>query len=84
VITGKPVGIVPAEMKLMGRLTLGSERKMQTNPARDLRRFWNFVTDEKLAGTMDEPVASNTPNPVVDAAREVRALLELSFGKLPA
>ena len=84
VITGKPVGIVPAEMKLMGWIVLGGERKMRTNPARDLRRFWNFVIGDKLAGTMDEPIASATPNPVVDAAREVRALLERSFGKLPA
>lgn len=84
VITGKPVGIVPVEMKLMGRLMLGSERKMRTNPARDLRRFWNFVVEEKLAGTMDEPIASATANPVADAAREVRAMLERSFGKLPA
>lgn len=84
VIAGKPVGIVPVEIKLMGRIMLGSERKMRTNPARDLRRFWNFVIDEKLAGMMDEPVASDTPNPVSAAAREIRALLERSFGKLPA
>ncbi len=38
----------------------------------------------RLLGTMDEPIASNTPNPVVDAAREVRALLEQDLGKLPA
>jgi len=84
VITGKPVGIVPVEMKFMGRFVLGSERKMERNPARDLRRFWNFVRDEGLAGTMDEPVASATPNPVIEAALEVRRLLERNFGKLPA
>ena len=82
VIAGKPVGIVPIEMKLMGRFVLGSERKMETNPARDLRRFWNFVHREKLAGTIDEPIAGKAANPVVEAAREVRALLERSFGKL--
>lgn len=83
VITGKPVGVVPVEMKLMGRFVLGSERKMARNPARDLRRFWNFVIGERLAGTIEKPVASATPNPVVEAAREVRALLERSFGMLP-
>lgn len=83
VITGKPVGLVPVEMKPMGRFVLGSERKMERNPARDLRRFWNFVIGQKLAGTIDKPRASKAGNPVVDAAREVRELLERSFGRLP-
>lgn len=84
VITGKPVGIVPVEMKLLARLTLGSERRMHSNSARDLRRFWNYLLENELAGTIDEPRASNIPNPVVTAAREVRSLLESSFGKLAA
>lgn len=82
-ITGKPVGLVPVEMKPMGRFVLGSERKMERNPARDLRRFWNFVIGEKLAGTIEKPVASTTLNPVVEAAREVRQLLARGFGTLP-
>lgn len=84
VITGKPVGIVHAEMNLRGRIALGSDRKVETNRARDLRRFWNFLLDNGLAGTMDEPRASKTPNPVVAAAADVRALLERQFGELPA
>jgi mitochondrial fission protein ELM1 len=83
VITGKPVGIVPAEMKWRGRIALGDERRMKTNKVRDLRRFWNFLFDNQLAGTMEEPRASKTPNPVGAVAKEVRALLESSFGKLP-
>lgn len=83
IVTGKPVGIVPVEMNWVGRLALGTERKMQSNPARDLRRFWNFVLDEKLAGTMEKPLSSDLSNPVIEAAREVRALLEARFGKLP-
>ena len=83
VITGKPVGMVPVEMNWLGRLELGSERRMHTNSARDLRRFWSFLIDNQLAGTLDEPRASDTPNPVKTAAREVRALLEADFGKLP-
>lgn len=84
VITGKPVGIVPAEMKWRGWLELGNETKMQVNWRRDLRRFWNYLLENGLAGTIDEPRASDTPNPVVAAAAEVRALLESRFGKLPA
>ena len=83
VIAGKPVGMVPVEMNWLGKLELGSERRMQRNSARDLRRFWNFLIDNRLAGTLDEPRASDTPNPVVTAAREVRALLEADFGELP-
>ena len=83
VITGKPVGIVPAEMNWRGRLELGSERNIQTNARRDLRRFWNFLVENGIAGTFEEPRASDVDNPVVSAAADVRALLETSFGKLP-
>ncbi len=83
IIAGKPVGIVPIEMNWVGRLVLGSTLDERTE-RRDLRRFWNFVIENKLAGSFDHPIASKSPNPVIDAAREVRALLERSFGKLPA
>lgn len=83
IVTGKPVGIVPVEMNWRGRLALGSRRKMQSNPARDLRRFWDFVLGKDLAGMMDEPKSSTIANPVVEAAGEVRNLIERSFGKIP-
>ena len=82
VIARKPVGIVPIEMNWIGRIALGPAIK-EASPKRDLRRFWNHLIEHKLAGWMHEPLASATPNPVVAAAREVRALLESSFGKLP-
>jgi mitochondrial fission protein ELM1 len=82
VITGKPVGIVPIEMNWIGRIALGPE-VVAASPKRDLRRFWNHIIEAKLAGWMDEPIASGTPNPVAAAARDVRSLLESSFGKLP-
>lgn len=82
VITGKPVGIVPAQLSWLGWLELGSRHGRHGSSARDLRRFWSFLLDNKLAGTMKEPIASGTPNPVIAAAKEVRALLENSFGKL--
>lgn len=84
IITGKPVGIVPATRNWLGVFALGSERRMQNNPSRDLRRFWNYILGEKLAGTFDRPVSSDIPNPVVAAAQEVRGLLKDGFGKLPA
>jgi uncharacterized protein len=82
-ITGKPVGIVPVEKTLAGRILLG-RHVLRGNPKRDLRRFWNHVLERRIAGKIDNPVASHTSNPVIEAAREVRALLEQSFGKLPA
>lgn len=82
VITGKPVGIVPVQMRWLGWLELGSRDSSHGKSARDLRRFWSFLLDNRLAGTMEDPIASDTPNPVIAAAKEVRGLLENSFGKL--
>lgn len=81
VITGKPTGIVPMEMNLIGRMSLGPE-VVETNRSRDLRRFANHLIEQRLAGTMDEPLAGKTPNPAIEAAREVRSLLESTCGKL--
>ena len=83
-ITGKPVGIVPMKLNWFGKLVLGSGSAIDGNSARDLRRFWNYLLENRLAGTMEEPVASDTPNPAIAAAKEVRELLEGRFGKLPA
>ncbi len=82
-IAGKPVGIVPLQKNLLGRFALGRQISDRST-MRDLRRFWTFVLDEQIAGPMEEPVTACVSNPVVEAAREVRALLETRFGKLPA
>lgn len=83
VIMGKPTGIVPIEMNWIGRIALGPQVD-ETSPKRDLRRFSEYILAGRLAGTMEQPLASETPNPVVAAAKEVRALLEGSFGEFPA
>jgi hypothetical protein len=80
-ITGKPVGIVPVKMNWIGRIALGKDI-IENSPKRDLRRFWSHVIEARLAGWMDEPLASNARNPVIAAAAEIRELLERSFGKL--
>jgi mitochondrial fission protein ELM1 len=79
-IMHRPVGIVPVEMSWMGWLVLGRDVN-DASAQRDLRRFWSHVLSEKLAGTMDEPLASDVANPVTAAAAEVRSLLESSLGK---
>jgi mitochondrial fission protein ELM1 len=83
IIAGKPTGIVPLEMNLIGRIALGREI-IEDSPRRDLRRFSRYLLDNRLAGTIDEPLASETPNPAIAAAGEVRSLLERDLGKLPA
>jgi mitochondrial fission protein ELM1 len=75
VITGRPVGIAPVEQTLWGRIALGPESRMKWNRFRDLRRFWKYLRDQQLAGTIDEPIGRKVTNPVVTAAEQVRELL---------
>jgi mitochondrial fission protein ELM1 len=83
VITGKPTGIVPAQMSLIGWIALGRQ-VVENNRRRDLRRFSNHLVENRLAGTMDNPLASKTANPAVAAAVEVRAILDRMMGELPS
>ena len=77
ILTGKPVGLVPIEQDDKGRKRLG-DRPQDAGPdarRRDLRRFWNFLHDQQLIGTVERPIASKVENPVDTAASAVRALL---------
>lgn len=76
IIAGKPVGIVPVYETIWGRMVLGPERRMAWNPFRDLRRFWTYLWDRDLAGTIDQPLTGKLANPVVAAAEQVRELLD--------
>jgi mitochondrial fission protein ELM1 len=77
ILTGKPVGLVPIEQDEKGRRKLGDVPQDIGPDARrrDLRRFWNYLRDEGLIGTVDNPVAAKVENPVETAARAVRKLL---------
>ena len=77
ILTGKPVGLLPIEQDEKGRRKLGQAPQDAGPDARrrDLRRFWDYLTEQKLIGTVDEPVAAEVENPVATAARAVRALL---------
>ena len=77
ILTGRPVGLVPIEQDDKGRRKLG-EATQDAGPdarRRDLRRFWDYLTEQKLIGTVEEPVAAKVENPVETAARAVRDLL---------
>jgi mitochondrial fission protein ELM1 len=77
VLTGKPVGLVPIEQDDKGRRKLGDAPQAAGPDARrrDLRRFWDYLREEKLVGTVEQPVAAKVENPVATAARAVRNLL---------
>lgn len=77
ILAGKPVGLVPIEQDEKGRRKLGNAPQDIGPDARrrDLRRFWNYLREEGLIGTVDQPTAANVENPVETAARAVRNLL---------
>jgi uncharacterized protein len=77
ILAGKPVGLVPIEQDEKGRRKLGEATQDMGPDARrrDLRRFWDYLTEQKLVGTVDEPIAAKVENPVETAARAARALL---------
>jgi uncharacterized protein len=77
ILTGKPVGLVPIEQDEKGRRKLGEAPQEAGADARrrDLRRFWDYLRDEKLIGTVERPIASTVENPVETAARAARDLL---------
>ena len=82
VLTGKPVALIPIEQDDKGRRSLGPEPR-ETGPdarRRDLRRFWNYLIEEGMIGTIDEgPKRANAiPNPNRIAADAVRRLLVLA------
>ena len=78
ILTGKPVGILPAELNENGRYALGKEPAPEGSDRkrRDLRRFWNSLWAQELAGTIDEPNAAAIEPPAVVAARWVRKRLD--------
>jgi mitochondrial fission protein ELM1 len=77
ILTGRPVGLVPIEQDDKGRKKLGEAPREDGRDARrrDLRRFWNYLLDENLIGTVEQPIASKVENPVATAARAVHGLL---------
>jgi hypothetical protein len=69
-------------MSLMGRIELGRQIAHK-NRRRDLRRFSNHLIANRLAGTMDEPLAGKAENPAIAAAVETRAILDRLLAKSP-
>ena len=79
VLTGKPVALIPIEQDDKGKRELGPEPH-ETGPdarRRDLRRFWNYLIEQGMVGTLEDGPkrADSVPNPNAMAAEAVRQLL---------
>lgn len=79
VLAGKPVALIPIEQDDKGRRELGPEPQ-ETGPnarRRDLRRFWNYLIEQAMVGTIAEGPkrGQSIPNPNAMAAEAVRRLL---------
>lgn len=77
ILTGKPTGLVPIVQDAKGQRQLGAAPS-ETGPnerRRDLRRFWNFLSEQGLIGTVEQPIAAAVENPAETAARAVHKLL---------
>jgi mitochondrial fission protein ELM1 len=76
ILSGKPVGMIPIERSLRGRLTEWLwERPMKRATLPNFRAFWHSLRRRRLVGTVELPVASNVCDTVEHAADAVRALL---------
>lgn len=80
VLAGKPVAIIPIEQDDKGRKKLGAQPQDRGPEARrrDLRRFWNYLIDEGMAGTVSTgpKAAKAVPDPNTTAAEAVRRLFD--------
>lgn len=78
ILAGKPTGIIPLTLSDAGRRRLGSEPAAEGSgrKGRDLRRFWNRLWSEGLAGTIDEPKMVGFEPTAHAAAKSVLSLLD--------
>lgn len=80
ILSGKPVGLLPLELTDEGVRKLGLEAAPEgsSSKRRDLRRFWDTLWRNGLAGTIDEPKATVIQPPATVAAVELLSLLDRS------
>lgn len=77
VMTGKPVGLIPAEPDARGRRRIAG-RPPEATPFRDPRRFWTDLQARGLVGTVDRPNAGAFDDPVQIAV----AAMKRELGRL--
>jgi mitochondrial fission protein ELM1 len=78
ILAGKPTGIIPLTLSDAGQRRLGLEPVPEGSgrKGRDLRRFWNRLWSDGLAGTIDEPRMVDFEPTAHAAAMSVRKLLD--------
>ncbi|WP_309602969.1 ELM1/GtrOC1 family putative glycosyltransferase [Sphingomonas sp.] len=82
ILARKKVGLIPIDQNNKGRRKLGPEPRISGRDARrrDLRRFWHYLRDQKVIGTVEEPLAATIANPNDIAATALKALLPIDAG----
>lgn len=79
VLAGKPVALIPIEQDDKGKQALGPEVQESGPDARrrDLRRFWNYLIEQGMVGTVDDGPkrAGAVPDPNAMAAAAVRGIM---------
>jgi hypothetical protein len=81
ILTGKPVGMIKIARTMKGWVSYAA-RRLGLPQRADLAKFWDFLSANKLVGTVEAPVASNVSDSVSIAAAAVRGVLErLPTGK---
>ena len=77
--TGKPVAIMPCERDSKGLRRLGARPRSHGRGAhrRDIRRFWEHLVDQGLAGTTESGACcpQRVPRPTDEAVAAVKRLL---------
>ncbi len=82
ILARKLVGVIPIEQNSKGRRKLGPEPRTTGRNARrrDLRRFWHYLRDQKVIGTVDQPLVASIANPNDIAATALKDLLATDTG----
>ncbi len=77
IFTGKPVGMIPVQKRPAGRFVYTLVKLgLIDAPKPDLVPVWQELTETGLVGTVDEPRAGETQDPVKVAVDAVRRLLD--------
>jgi mitochondrial fission protein ELM1 len=78
VMTGRPVGLIPIAKSRLGRVVMQITDRLRPGERlypRDLRFFWAALKEQGIAGTLEQPMATNTPDYAQLVADRVRQLL---------
>jgi mitochondrial fission protein ELM1 len=77
ILTGKPVAMIPITRTLRGRIGHWlRDRGLDLRSHADLSKFWEYLTVNDLAGSIESPIASTVGDTVAVAVSAVREVIE--------